>query len=160
MTVTRWETEGLASSLAAANDHTRRAYEHDVHEFVEWARRGALAPGDVDRRALRRYLAYLDTRGFSRASIARKAAALRAYFRYLRRHGVLTSDVGAALRTPKGASRLPRVVRSDEALDLIDRADPGDDDLADERGESPVDLDLAAHEDAHEAADEVAHAVA
>jgi len=141
MTVARWETDGFASSLAAASDHTSRAYEHDVAEFVEWARRGALAPADVDHRTLRRYLAYLDTRGFAHASIARKAAALRAYFRYLHRHGALTADVSASLRTPKGASRLPRVVRSDEALDLIDRVaaveDDGDDD--------PTDVDLVAH---------------
>src|SRR5215470_6660758 len=141
MTVTRWPTEGFASSLAAASDHTSRAYARDVAEFVEWARRGALEPGDVDHRTLRRYLAYLDTRGFARATIARKAAALRAYFRYLRRHGVLAVDVSASLRAPKGASRLPRVVRSDEALDLIDRAAAGDIRSDDE----PARVDLVAH---------------
>ena len=37
----------------------------------------------LDHRTLRRYLAYLDTRGFARSSIARKAAALRSYLRFL-----------------------------------------------------------------------------
>jgi site-specific recombinase XerD len=123
-----WRFDAYVSSLAAASAHTRDAYAHDAAEFVEWCRRGALRPADLDRRALRRYLAYLDTRGFARASVARKAAAMRSYLRYLRRHGVIASDPGAGLRSPKGAARLPRVPHIDEANDLLDSAagDPHD----------------------------------
>ncbi|HEY7106598.1 MAG TPA: tyrosine-type recombinase/integrase [Acidimicrobiia bacterium] len=117
-----WRVDAFASSLTGASDHTRAAYEHDVGEFVEWCTRGALEPRDIDRRVLRRYLAYLDTRGFARASVARKAAALRSYLRYLRRHGVIDQDPGTSLRAPKGAHRLPRVPRVDEATALVDAA--------------------------------------
>jgi integrase/recombinase XerC len=112
----------FASSLTGVSPHTREAYTHDVAEFVEWCERGELVPTDIDRRTLRRYLAYLDTRGFARPSIARKAAAVRSYLRYLRRHGVIDTDPGATLRTPKGAARLPRVPRVDEANALLDTA--------------------------------------
>lgn len=126
MTVTAWPTEGFASSLAGASEHTRSAYLHDVDEFVAWAERGGCArPDDVDHRALRRYLAYLDTRGFARTTVARKAAALRAYLRYLHRHSVIAVDPGRSLRTPKGVARLPRVVRADEAGALLDQAATG-----------------------------------
>jgi site-specific recombinase XerD len=114
--------EGFASLLARNSEHTRAAYLHDVTEFVAWAERGVLEPEDLDHRTLRRYLGYLETRGFARASIARKAAAVRAYLRYLHRHGSIDHDPGRSLRAPKGSSRLPRVIRSDEALDLLDRA--------------------------------------
>ncbi len=118
-----WRSDDFAASLVALSPHTREAYEHDVVEFVTWAERGGCAgPGALDHRCLRRYLAYLDTRGFARSSIARKAAALRAYLRYLKRHGVVDHDVGRSLRAPKGANRLPRVIRSDEANDLLDAA--------------------------------------
>ena len=60
------------------------------------------------------------TMNFGDQAIARKAAALRSYLRYLRRKGVITTDPSATLRTPKGASRLPRVIRSEEAADLLD----------------------------------------
>ena len=69
-------------------------------------------PSALDHRTLRRFLAYLDTRGFARSTIARKAAALRAFLRFLRRRGVLERDLGSLLRAPKGASRLPRVIRT------------------------------------------------
>jgi integrase/recombinase XerC len=116
-----WHGDDFAISLAGRSVHTRAAYEHDVAEFVSWAERGACAcPADLDHRTLRRYLAALDTRGFARATVARKAAALRSYLRFLRRHGVIDHDPGLSLRAPKRASRLPRVVRRDEAVDLLD----------------------------------------
>jgi integrase/recombinase XerC len=118
-----WDKAGFTASLTGRSDHTRRAYEHDVAEFVAWAERGGCPePANADHRALRRYLAYLDTRGFARRTVARKAAAVRAYLRYLRRHDIITTDPGRSLRTPKGDARLPRVPRRDEAAALLDGA--------------------------------------
>jgi integrase/recombinase XerC len=119
-----WRAEAFAESLVGRSPHTRSAYERDVAEFVDWAERGGCAGGPtaLDHRTLRRFLAYLDTRGFARSTIARKAAALRAYLRFLRRQGVIERDLGALLRAPKGASRLPRVIRTEEANDLLDAA--------------------------------------
>jgi integrase/recombinase XerC len=117
-----WKSRAFAESLVGRSPHTRSAYERDVAEFVTWAERGGCpgGPAALDHRTLRRFLAYLDTRGFARSTIARKAAALRAYLRFLRRQGVLDRDLGSLLRAPKGASRLPRVIRTEEANDLLD----------------------------------------
>ncbi len=67
-----------------------------------------------------------------RASVARKAAAVRSYLRYLRRHDVIDHDPGASLRAPKGASRLPRVPRVEEATALVDTAVDAADDTGDD----------------------------
>jgi len=116
-----WDAEGFLASLGGLSEHTRRAYRADVGEFVEWAERGGCPdPSDADRRALRRYLAFLATRGLARRTIARKAAAVRGYLRHLRRHGALEVDPGRTLRAPKGEARLPRVPRRAEAADLLD----------------------------------------
>jgi site-specific recombinase XerD len=126
-----WSVEPFTLSLTRASPHTRRAYEHDVREFLTWAERGACStPDRLDHRVLRRYLAYLTTRGFARSTVARKAASVRAYARFLRRQGVIETDPGRFLRAPKGGRRLPRVPRSDEACDLLDQAD--------ERASAPV----------------------
>lgn len=118
-----WDVGGFTASLTGRSEHTRRAYAHDVAEFVAWAERGGCPePADADHRALRRYLAYLDTRGFATRTVARKAAAVRAYLRYLKRHGVLDRDPGRSLRTPKGDARLPRVPRREEAAAFLDAA--------------------------------------
>ena len=118
-----WGLEGYLSSLGGYSEGTRRAYEHDVREFVAWAERGGCTdPAAIDHRALRRYLAYLTTRGFSRRSIARKGASVRGFVRHLYRRGVIATDPGRALRTPKGDARLPRVPRSADAGSLLDAA--------------------------------------
>jgi integrase/recombinase XerC len=119
-----WPVEPFVRSLTRASPHTRRAYEFDVGEFVAWAERGGCPePERLDHRVLRRYLAYLTTRGLARSTIARKAASVRAYVRYLHRHGIVANDPGRQLRAPKGGRRLPRVPRRDEARDLLDGAD-------------------------------------
>src|SRR5215831_21403427 len=114
---------GFASSLTGVSEHTRRAYIHDVDEFVAWCERGGCKRAlDLDHRTLRRYFSYLQTRGFQKASISRKAASVHAYVRYLRRRGVLTRDVAARMRTARGPKKLPRVPRRDDAVGMIERA--------------------------------------
>jgi site-specific recombinase XerD len=119
-----WAVDEFVASLAGASAHTREAYERDTRQFVEWAERGGCrSPDRIDHGTLRRYLAFLTTRKLARRSIARKAAALRAYLRYLHRHGAIAADPGRSLRAPKGEARLPRVPRQAEAVALLDRAE-------------------------------------
>ena len=118
-----WEVEAFIGSLTGSSPHTRKAYESDLRQFVTWAGRGGAAgPEAVDHLVLRRYLAYLTTRGMARPTIARKAAALRAFFGWLRRRGVITVDPTRNLRTPRGDRRLPRVPKASEVAALLDEA--------------------------------------
>jgi len=118
-----WDVEGLVASLAGRSEHTRRAYAHDATEFVAWAERGGCPdPSALDRRTLRRYLAYLETRGFARRTVARKAAAGRALIAHLRHTGQLAGDPGRALHAPKREARLPRVPSAADAAALLDGA--------------------------------------
>ncbi len=118
-----WALDEFVASQAGANVHTREAYERDVRQFVAWAARGGCpSPDRLDHATLRRYLAYLTMLGFARRSIARKAAALRSYLRYLHRHGVISNDAVRSLRAPKGEARLPRVPHATEAVAVLDRS--------------------------------------
>ncbi len=125
-----WDVDGFVASLTSASPSTRAAYATDVRQFVEWAERGGCPdPGELDHGVLRRYLANLTTRGFARPTIARKAAALRAYSRWLHRHGRTSGDPARRLRAPKGRARLPRVPRRGEAAALLEEADAAVGDL-------------------------------
>ena len=108
-------------SLTAASDATKAAYRNDLDRFVEWAERGSVeGPQGVDRRMLRRYLAYLGTTGKAKRTIARRASSLRRYFGWLARSGVLAVDPSSGLSAPSGEGRLPRVLRTDELTTLLD----------------------------------------
>jgi site-specific recombinase XerD len=140
-----WPVTDFERSLTALSEHTRRAYAHDVEEFVGWCERGACAnPSALDHKVLRRYLAYLTTRGFSRSSIARKAASVRAFSRYLSRTGATDHDAGRHLRSPAGVKRLPRVPRAKEARVVLEQAADRAITQSDHEGpNAPNDLDLA-----------------
>ena len=121
-----WQLEAFAGSLTGAAPATVEAYGRDLRSFVTWAeRRGLAGPEGVDRTTLRRYLAYLATAGKARRTIARRASAVRRYFGWLRRTGVLEADPSVGLSAPKGEARLPRVLRPDELRTLLDGADDG-----------------------------------
>jgi integrase/recombinase XerC len=139
-----WEIEGFAASLTGSSRHTRQAYHHDVEQFVTWAQRsGCDGPADLDRTTLRRYLAFLTTRGLARASVARKAASLRAYLRWASLTGRTTVDLSRSLRAPKATHRLPRVPRAAEAVALMEDAAARPDALDDPRERALARRDLA-----------------
>ncbi|MGH9302615.1 MAG: site-specific integrase, partial [Acidimicrobiales bacterium] len=61
-----WQIEGFSRSIEHLAPATIRAYLGDVSAMIEWAERaGAAGPDQIDRLVLRRYLAFLSTRGMS-----------------------------------------------------------------------------------------------
>ena len=90
--------------------HRARVRRADVAQFVRWAERGGCPePGALDHATLRRYLAYLTTRGFAKPTIARKAAAIRAFLRYLTRRRVRSAPIRAGRCAPRrGRAGSPR----------------------------------------------------
>lgn len=108
-------------SLTSASTNTISAYRRDLVDFVEWCARGSLhGPGAVDRLALRRYLAFLATRHYAKRTIARKASALRRYFTWARRMGLIQVDPATSLRAPTGEGRLPRVLDGAELHKILE----------------------------------------
>jgi integrase/recombinase XerC len=109
-----------------ASAHTARAYAGDLSQFLDHAAaaagvpRAKLKPEQLDRLALRGFMAELHARGLSRASAARKLAAARTFLRYLRREGLVDGDPGALVPTPKRDVRMPVHLSEDEMVRLVD----------------------------------------
>jgi site-specific recombinase XerD len=117
-----WELAGFDDWLTGRAGATRTAYVSDLRAFARWMERSGVAgPAGVDRLVLRRYLASLGTRRLARATIARKAAALRCYFAWSLRQGRIESDPAKSLRAPAGGGRLPRVLSHSEVGHLLDQ---------------------------------------
>ncbi|HET6878120.1 MAG TPA: tyrosine recombinase XerC [Jatrophihabitans sp.] len=106
--------------------HTVRAYLGDVVGYLDHlARLGGRKPADADLATLRSWLALLRRRGASQATIARRAAALRAFTAWARASGLHSEDPGQLLASPKGRRTLPAVLRVDEAEQLMTADDEG-----------------------------------
>src|SRR5918912_331027 len=79
--------------------NTVSAYRNDLQQFADYLRAEAERQGGVDfalstidRDQITAYFLHLRDRGYSGASIARKTAALRSFFQWLRRRGEVPSD--------------------------------------------------------------------
>jgi integrase/recombinase XerC len=114
-----------------ASVHTVRAYESDLSQFLTHTatltgvKRSALLATHLDRAALRGFLGHLHEAGQSRATAARKLASARTFLRYLRRQGVIDSDPGALIATPKREVRMPAHL-SEAEMDALISAPAGD----------------------------------
>ncbi|RPJ81067.1 MAG: tyrosine recombinase XerC [Acidobacteria bacterium] len=109
--------------------NTLIAYEGYVSQFLAYlAERNALARQDlaplhIDQAAIRGFLGDLFREGSSRATAARKLAAVRAFVRYLRREGAMEADPGSLVRTPKREERIPAHLAMDEMARLLETPD-------------------------------------
>jgi len=102
--------------------HTLSAYRFDLEQLTAFvvSEKGAEATaGDVDHLLLRRYLALLG-KSAKKSSIGRKLAAIRSFFRYLLRRGVLTKNPAELIATPKKENRLPFHLDIDQATTLME----------------------------------------
>ncbi|MYE66474.1 MAG: tyrosine-type recombinase/integrase, partial [Acidimicrobiaceae bacterium] len=137
-----WGLGAWLESLSGVADSTRAVYARDAAAAAGWLHEaGHAGPASVDRRALRRYLAYLGTRRYAARTITRKVSVLRRYFDWARRTGRIEVDPTLGLTAPRGGSRLPQVLKDDQIHTLIDKpARAGDDDARDARDLAIVEL--------------------
>jgi integrase/recombinase XerC len=109
--------------------HTVRAYESDLSQFLAHAaadagvQRRHLPPSALDREAIRGFLSSLHASGQTRATAARKLAAVRTFLRYLRREALIDTDPGALVGTPKQAVRMPAHLSEREMTQLLNQPD-------------------------------------
>jgi site-specific recombinase XerD len=108
-----------------ASAHTQRAYRVALGRYLRW-----LADAGVDWRSpargvLRRYLAELAA-SHARSSVVHRLAAIRSFYRWATRAGLVAGQPWAAIAGPRPSRRLPRVlsVQQIEALLAAVGADP------------------------------------
>lgn len=103
------------------SSHTLHGYSVDIGQFEEFFANegGTDFPRGVTRLSIRNYMAWLAGAGYSRSSMARKLAAVRTFFKYVERRGIVTANPTVGLRTPKVDRRLPRFLEVAEVEKLL-----------------------------------------
>ncbi|WP_419722742.1 tyrosine recombinase XerC [Sinomonas albida] len=102
------------------SEHTVRAYEGDLTSMLESAQQdGARELGDVGLASLRRWLGKQSEGGLSRATLARRSAAVRSFTSWAVREGLLDVDPALRLASPKRHGDLPDVLHEDQARRML-----------------------------------------
>ncbi|MDQ5809107.1 MAG: tyrosine recombinase XerC, partial [Actinomycetota bacterium] len=104
-----------------AAQKTRAAYAVDLGQLAAWAASQRIEPERITAKDLRRYAAHLGQSRPAPATVARKLAAQRSFFRVLREHGRIQQNPADLLPAPKKPAKLPRTLKPAEVAALLDR---------------------------------------
>jgi integrase/recombinase XerD len=104
--------------------NTLEAYRSDLLQFGHFLVRDSLDATTLGHAELARFLSELAAGGPQRppvapATIQRKAACLRSFYRHLRREEIIAHDPTAELRSPRKNLKLPQVLSRDEVAKLL-----------------------------------------
>jgi integrase/recombinase XerC len=113
------------------SEHTLRNYQSDLEQFVDYlspahpktGKRTAPAPAEIDHITIREWLASLHSAQKKKSSIARKLAALRTFFQFLVREGMLELNPAKLVSTPRLEKKLPKHLSIEEAIRFIETPD-------------------------------------
>jgi integrase/recombinase XerD len=114
------EVEGFLALLAARRARrTVEAYRRDLADAAQVLEKPLSLASTDD---LERYLADLRSRELASATVARRLAALRSFYRHLQLVGAREDNPAAELRSPRRGRRLPHPLSPAEAERLIEAA--------------------------------------
>lgn len=77
----------------------------------------------ADALSIRRFLAHLDHYEYSAATMARKIATLRSFYKFLHRRGVVPANPMVMIRTPRQGKRLPKAMTVEDVEKLLGAPD-------------------------------------
>jgi integrase/recombinase XerC len=117
-----------------ASPHTIRNYRSDLLQFrnflATYQGEARVQVKQIDALSIRGFLAFLYEQKNQKSSIARKLAAVRAFFKFLGRERVIAENPASTVSTPKIARMLPRIMTEEEINGFLDQlaqaAPPGE----------------------------------
>jgi integrase/recombinase XerC len=129
-----WAAAGVGDYLTRLDAQRRLspntidAYRRDLSQFFDYCdRAGVKEFAGVDRTLARRYLAFLDTRGYGRRSLTRKSSAIHSFYADGIRRGALELNPLDGVKRPKLGRALPHALSANtlaSAIDAIQADDP------------------------------------
>ncbi|MDD5568408.1 MAG: site-specific integrase, partial [Candidatus Omnitrophica bacterium] len=107
------------------SQHTLLNYKLDLNDFYKFC--GKVDLDKIDYLLLRKYLAVLKEKSLGNRSVGRHLSALRSFFRFLSREGLIKTNPILMLSSPKLDKHLPSFMTEEEVAKLIESVLPKDD---------------------------------
>ena len=111
-------------SVRNASAHTLRSYEVDLsqfHAFITPPESVTPPLNQIDHRIIREFMGHLHDQGLEKSSIVRKLAAMRSFFKYCVREGLILDNPARLVARPKVPQRLPSVLSAEEMNAFLDQ---------------------------------------
>lgn len=112
-----------------ASSHTITSYENDLSQFFDFCLahfdedENQLNPNLIERITIRLWLGELSERGLAKSSIARKVAAIRSFFKYCFKRGIVEQNPAHLLIVPKKDKPLPKTASKEDLNRMMELAE-------------------------------------
>ena len=104
--------------------NTRQAYERDLRLFCKTLGfKNSDALVNVSREQITGYMTQLKEKGLAAATIARKLAAIKAFYRFMTAEGYMDANPAEVVEAGTKGIKLPRVLSEDEVVRLLNQPD-------------------------------------
>lgn len=104
--------------------NTRQAYERDLRLFCKTLGfKNSDALVNVSREQITGYMTQLKEKGLAAATIARKLAAIKAFYRFMTAEGYMDANPAEVVEAGTKGFKLPRVLSEDEVVRLLNQPD-------------------------------------
>ena len=106
------------------SSNTRQAYERDLRLFCKTLGfKNSDALVNVSREQITGYMTQLKEKGLAAATIARKLAAIKAFYRFMTAEGYMDANPAEVVEAGTKGIKLPRVLSEDEVVRLLNQPD-------------------------------------
>jgi integrase/recombinase XerC len=110
-------------SVRNASPHTLRSYQNDLNQFLAFLMPPGVAPPqiqDITHLMIREFVANLHDHNLEKSSVARKLAAIRSFFKFAVREGMVLRNPARQVATPKLPKRIPSVLSAEDLSTFLD----------------------------------------
>jgi len=110
-------------SVRNSSPNTIRSYQNDLEQFLAFLTPPGTpmpSPTEVTHLMIREFIAHLHDLKLEKSSIARKLAAIRSFFKYALREGLVLRSPARLIATPKLPKRIPAVLSAEDLNSFLD----------------------------------------
>lgn len=99
------------------SDHTIRGYLGDIYTFLIWV--GELELSQINVNKFSEYLHFIQKIDYSKKTIARKIASIRAFYKFLYQEEIIDNNPADSIRSPKQSKTLPNFLTEEEVENIL-----------------------------------------
>ncbi len=113
--------QSYIKTLHHLSQHTRDAYRRDLEHIESYCEKHDIASWqDLDGRKLRGFVAERHRQGIGGRSLQRNLSAIRSFYRYLLKQGIVQNNPAEGIIAPKSPRKLPKVLDADQTAQLVE----------------------------------------
>ena len=111
-------------TVKRVSQNTEMSYQGDLKNAVEYfAEQGITDPLQISAVNLNSYMIWMEKENLSAATVARRIAAIRSFFHYLRKNNLISEDPAEELKPPKVEKKAPVILNAEEVDLLLNQPD-------------------------------------